>query len=406
MLVVAAVVCHFVAISSLLHAPAHGLSGGPRWRRSSTCCGASPTRRRATRCATVLLGDVAPGCCEPGPGRSPVNVHDAAAAEAPSPAPAPAGEPTHVAQVSVWVDSYDRRGDLDARGGRGRPARSAPTSSPSRSTTTTARTPHAGAPHVARRRALARRPHRGPDPPARPASATTSGSSAGTARSHPRRAASSPAPATSATRWCAPLTAGAPEVHGIVEEGWPSAAHVADPMLFFNADGDPARLDGQPRRDDGQRRRLPRPGPPPQHHDDRVPRPQPLAEARSDRRSGEDPGDALGEVLAVGAAEPLEVGAVPASAGWARGHPAGSARGAPRRPSRGRRRTGTRAGRPSPCCGRGGGSTGTGPRSSARACRRGCRRTSPGWAARRSSRSGRGPAGPRWRPGRSIVSNP
>jgi len=31
------------------------------------------------------------------------------------------------------------------------------------------------------------------------------------------------------------LTNGAPEVGGIVEEGWPSTAHVADPLLFFNA---------------------------------------------------------------------------------------------------------------------------------------------------------------------------
>ena len=31
------------------------------------------------------------------------------------------------------------------------------------------------------------------------------------------------------------LTEGAPEIGGIVEEGWPSTAHVADPMLFFNA---------------------------------------------------------------------------------------------------------------------------------------------------------------------------
>ncbi len=37
------------------------------------------------------------------------------------------------------------------------------------------------------------------------------------------------------------LASDAPEVHGIVEEGWPSAAHVADPMLFFNAEGDPQR---------------------------------------------------------------------------------------------------------------------------------------------------------------------
>ncbi len=32
-----------------------------------------------------------------------------------------------------------------------------------------------------------------------------------------------------------PLTEGAPEIGGIVEEGWPSTGHVADPMLFFNA---------------------------------------------------------------------------------------------------------------------------------------------------------------------------
>jgi len=38
------------------------------------------------------------------------------------------------------------------------------------------------------------------------------------------------------------LTEGAPEIHGIVEEAWPSAQHVADPMLFFNAQGDPAAL--------------------------------------------------------------------------------------------------------------------------------------------------------------------
>jgi len=34
------------------------------------------------------------------------------------------------------------------------------------------------------------------------------------------------------------LTDGAPEIDGIVEEGWPSAEHVADPKLFFNATTD------------------------------------------------------------------------------------------------------------------------------------------------------------------------
>jgi hypothetical protein len=39
-----------------------------------------------------------------------------------------------------------------------------------------------------------------------------------------------------------PVTDGAPEIHGIVEEAWPSANHVADPMLFFNAGDDKAVL--------------------------------------------------------------------------------------------------------------------------------------------------------------------
>ena len=38
------------------------------------------------------------------------------------------------------------------------------------------------------------------------------------------------------------LTRGAPPVRGIVEEAWPSLEHVTDPMLFFCAEGDPARM--------------------------------------------------------------------------------------------------------------------------------------------------------------------
>jgi hypothetical protein len=39
-----------------------------------------------------------------------------------------------------------------------------------------------------------------------------------------------------------PLTPGAPPYRGIVEEAWPSIAHVNDPMLFYCADGDDAVL--------------------------------------------------------------------------------------------------------------------------------------------------------------------
>jgi hypothetical protein len=39
------------------------------------------------------------------------------------------------------------------------------------------------------------------------------------------------------------VTHGAPPFRGIVEEAWPSLEHVTDPMLFYRADGDPARLE-------------------------------------------------------------------------------------------------------------------------------------------------------------------
>jgi len=36
-----------------------------------------------------------------------------------------------------------------------------------------------------------------------------------------------------------PITPDAPPIEGIVEEAWPSAEHMTDPMLFYCADGDP-----------------------------------------------------------------------------------------------------------------------------------------------------------------------
>lgn len=38
------------------------------------------------------------------------------------------------------------------------------------------------------------------------------------------------------------VTADAPPLGGIVEEAWPSLAHVTDPMLFYCAEGDPERM--------------------------------------------------------------------------------------------------------------------------------------------------------------------
>ena len=50
-----------------------------------------------------------------------VNVHDGDAAPAPSPAPPPEGEDPHVAEVSVWLDNYEGRGDVEAAVAAARP---------------------------------------------------------------------------------------------------------------------------------------------------------------------------------------------------------------------------------------------------------------------------------------------
>ena len=39
-----------------------------------------------------------------------------------------------------------------------------------------------------------------------------------------------------------PVTPGAPPFMGIVEEAWPSAEHIVDPMLFYCGDGDPQKM--------------------------------------------------------------------------------------------------------------------------------------------------------------------
>jgi hypothetical protein len=186
-----------------------------------------------------LVGDVADRLLAGGARALTVNVHDGAAAEAPSPAPAPVGEPTHVAQVSVWVDSYDRRGNVDeviASAGHDLSAYLVTESLYDDYGTT----PHAGprtwadgqrSPGVLTVARIHRPEGLGYDQWIQRWHGTQSPESA---RLQPR------------TRYVRnevvrAVTTGAPEVHGIVEEAWPSAAHVADPMLFFNADGDPQR---------------------------------------------------------------------------------------------------------------------------------------------------------------------
>ncbi len=180
-----------------------------------------------------LLRETVPRLLESGvPGLS-VNVHDADAAAAPSPAPAPAGEDPHVAEVSVWLDSYEHRDDVEAAvaalGLRWAAYLVVESLYDDYGTTE-----YAG-------------PRHWPDGDRSPGVLTVAlihrpeglGYREWITRWHGTQSPVSGElqPRTRYVRneVVRPLTGGAPEIGGIVEEGWPSADHVADPMLFFNA---------------------------------------------------------------------------------------------------------------------------------------------------------------------------
>lgn len=188
----------------------------------------------------VLLRVTAPELLALGARGLTVNVHDSAAAEAPSPAPPPSGEPAPMAQVSVWLDSYDKRTGVDeALAAHGHEVSAHLVTESLYDDYGT--TPHAG-------------PRTWPDGERSPGVLTVAlvhrpadldplewierwhgVQSPASGRLQPR------------TRYVRnhvhrAITPGAPQIDGIVEEGWPSAGHVAEPMLFFNAEGDPARM--------------------------------------------------------------------------------------------------------------------------------------------------------------------
>ena len=188
----------------------------------------------------VLLGETAPRLSALGARGITVGVHDADAAQAPSPVPTPQGEDPHVALVSLWVDSYDHRGRVDdALSDTGqRCAGYLVTESLYEDYGTT--------PHSA--------PRDWPDGVRSPGVSTVSlihrppgvDYTTWIERWHgtqsPLSAALQPRCRYVRNEVVRPLTPDAPEIGGIVEEAWPSVAHVADPMMFFNAGGDPERL--------------------------------------------------------------------------------------------------------------------------------------------------------------------
>lgn len=180
-----------------------------------------------------LLEETVPRVLAGGARAVTVNVHDSEAAAAPSPAPTPPGEASHVAEVSLWLDCYERTASLDeALADLGlRTASYLVVESLYEDYGTT---PHAS-------------PRHWPDGQRSPGLLTVAlihrpegldyrewitrwhgTQSPESGRLQPR------------TRYVRnevvrSLTDGAPEIDGIVEEGWPSVEHVADPMLFFSA---------------------------------------------------------------------------------------------------------------------------------------------------------------------------
>jgi hypothetical protein len=187
-----------------------------------------------------LLGSVAPALLDAGVRGLTVLVHDAAAAEAPSPAPGGAGETVHVAQVSVWVDSYDKRGAVDAIVG------SAGLQTSAYLVTESLYDDYGTTPHA--------EPRSWPDGARSPGVVTVALINPPEGLPYDewiRRWHGTQSPASGRLQprcryvrneVVRALTPPAPRVHGIVEEAWPSAQHVADPMLFFNAGGDQERL--------------------------------------------------------------------------------------------------------------------------------------------------------------------
>lgn len=180
-----------------------------------------------------LLGETAPRLEASGARGLAINVHDREAGLAPSPAPPPDGEEPHVAEVSVWLDCYEGRSGVESAlaelGQRhagylvveslyddyGTTAYASP-----RDWEDGARSP--GVLTVA----LIHRPE---------GLEYTEWITRWHGTQSPVSAELQPRTRYVRNEVVRCLTDGAPEVGGIVEEGWPSVGHVADPMLFFNA---------------------------------------------------------------------------------------------------------------------------------------------------------------------------
>jgi hypothetical protein len=180
-----------------------------------------------------LLGETVPRLLDGGVRGLSVNVHDSDAEPAPSPAPPPEGEQPHVAEVSVWLDTYERRADIgaaiDALGHR----------SAAYLVVESLYDDYGTTPHAV--------PRFWPDRVRSPGVLTVAlihrpqgleyreWISRWHGTQSPVSGELQPRTRYVRNEVVRSLSDGAPEIDGIVEEGWPSTGHVADPMLFFNA---------------------------------------------------------------------------------------------------------------------------------------------------------------------------
>jgi hypothetical protein len=191
------------------------------------------TPRTAVR--DIMLGQVAPALLELGPRALSMDLDDEDADVAP-PLPPDPDEPTIHAVVSLWVDAYDFRAPLEAV------LKDAGHTMAGYQVVESLYSEYGGTPWAP--------PRDWPDGERSPGILTVAlfEQRADWAfedwidfwhlKQSPMSAAVQPRCRYVRNAVFRPLTSGAPPYRGIVEEAWPSATHVTDPMLFYCGDGD------------------------------------------------------------------------------------------------------------------------------------------------------------------------
>ncbi len=187
----------------------------------------------------VLLEECAPELIRRGAVKLSMNIDDSDS-EVPPPLPAPAGEPSLSAEISLWLECLDERGPFE------QVLKAANARMAGYLVTESLYTDYGGNRHSG--------PRTWPDGQRSPGLLVV------TLIEQPERltyeewierwqGTQSPVseriqPRTRYVRNAVvrPLTEGAPPYKGIVDEAWPSAEHVTDPMLFYLAEGSEERM--------------------------------------------------------------------------------------------------------------------------------------------------------------------